>query len=121
MEKDKDLVKGRILNFGESITKESKAKKGRASSSCQANPTDVTLMKSLIETTFKIMTSAIQSILALVYEDMAKEAVRKDDEFKLIMEKFGRKGPAKKGLDKKKWSEMNFKLIENTRAVYNLG
>ncbi|KAL3509647.1 hypothetical protein ACH5RR_029048, partial [Cinchona calisaya] len=94
--KDKDLVKGRILSFEECVTKESKTEDW-ASSGSRAVLVDEVLLKSLIEKIFKMMTSAVQSHVAAGEER------------------------AKKCFDKKQWSEMNFKLIENTKAIYNLG
>ncbi|KAL3501952.1 hypothetical protein ACH5RR_036401 [Cinchona calisaya] len=65
------------------------------------------------------MTSAIQSSTAVLKEDNAKEAARRDVESKLVMKKLEEGEQVKK--HEKEWSGMNFMLNENTRVVYNLG
>ncbi|KAL3501955.1 hypothetical protein ACH5RR_036404 [Cinchona calisaya] len=64
------------------------------------------------------MTSAIQSSMAVLKEDNAKESARRDVESKLVMEKLEEGEQVKK--HKKEWSGMNFMLNENTEVVYNL-
>ncbi|KAL3529492.1 hypothetical protein ACH5RR_008814 [Cinchona calisaya] len=60
--------------------------KDQASSCSPVVPTDEMVSKSVFKKIFKVMSGGIQSSIAVVRENMAKEATRRDAEFKLMTE-----------------------------------
>ncbi|KAL3500662.1 hypothetical protein ACH5RR_039755 [Cinchona calisaya] len=86
MAKDKDSVKGRILNFEESIMKESKTE-DQVSLGSYAILANEMLPKSLTEKTFEMMTIAIQNSVA-VSIDLAQIVQRAGETASQYMERF---------------------------------